>query len=99
MWLATLFRQQAPLLRFTLALGERQVWSHDVMAAGFFLRCTDGSLWLTDGEGGDRILHAGDRWGTTRHGRIVVEALSRARFEVEVAPDVQRAPKVFTSLL
>ena len=77
--------KQTHPFRFTLALGETQIWTHDAAACGLFVACLEGSVWLTDGEGADRVLDAGDRWGTTRSGRIVVEALARARLEVEVA--------------
>ncbi|WP_373048741.1 DUF2917 domain-containing protein [Vulgatibacter sp.] len=84
-FLSLLRSRVAPVFRIHLQLAERQVWSHEVEGVGFFVRCDSGSIWLTDAEGADRILRPGDRWGSTRKGTVVVEALARSRLELQIA--------------
>lgn len=74
-----------PLFGFALALAERQVFTHDATGIGLFVRCARGTIRLVDPEGAVHVLAPGDRWGTTRRGRLALEALTSARVELEVA--------------
>jgi len=42
--------------------------------------CDAGLLWVTGGDAGDVVLHAGYSTVVSGHGRVVLEALESARF-------------------
>lgn len=74
-------REPIPLLH---RVEKGQVQSHVAGRAGLVVRCEGGSIWLSDGRGGDHVLEAGDRWETSRRGLVVVEALEASRYELRV---------------
>lgn len=57
------------------------------------LRCTHGSLWITQSnDSQDHLLSAGQQWHTARPGRIVVQALTPATLTLRGPATHSRIP-------
>lgn len=47
------------------------------------IRCVNGLVWITqEGDIRDRVLHAGNVWHPSAHGKVTVTAMSPARVEM-----------------
>jgi hypothetical protein len=59
-------------------LAAREVWSGKA-APGLQIGCKRGVVWLTQSDDPhDHILHPGQRFSVTCHGKVVVQALTAA---------------------
>lgn len=61
------------------ALADGAVYAFDV-SRGASVTCLDGELWVTGPDTGDRILLAGQGLKVEGRGRVVIQALTAARF-------------------
>lgn len=58
-----------------------EIWSGSPGARGMRLRCTAGTLWVTQAGGaGDHIVRAGDAFVTAARGKVVVQTSGEASF-------------------
>lgn len=68
-------------------LAAGSLWASADVDALRAIRCTRGTLWLTQaGNPGDVLLHAGDQYVPRGTGKIVIQALSRAAFTCRELP-------------
>ncbi len=65
-----------------VTLSRHKLWSIDGDRRGDVIRCSHGSLWITqEGDLRDYIVEAGKNFWVTRPGTVVVQALEDAQFK------------------
>ena len=72
-------------------LGQGELIRVDGGKEGVTLRCTNGTVWLTNGNGVDYLLHAGKNFAVAANQVAVVEALQAAECSL-VKPLSERSP-------
>lgn len=68
---------------FSVSLQPMEFWECEATPGQTF-ESRDGLMWITQtGDIGDHIVEAGGRWTAQLHGRVVVQAMTKATLHVE----------------
>ena len=66
----------------------------DVLASNgrpLTITCLSGAVWLTDGIGGECVMHSGQRRTVLSRGKVCIQALVPSRIEIEMRQPAMRA--------
>jgi len=70
-----------------ITLTENSFWSAHCRSNEIQIECQEGAVWITqEGDYRDIILHAGQRYGIEKRGRVIVQAIAGARILVNGVP-------------
>ena len=66
-----------------ITLNENSFWSAHYRSNEIQIECQEGVVWISlEGDYRDIILHAGQRFGTEKRGRVIVQAIAGAKILV-----------------
>ena len=75
-----------------ILMQDKEVAGLGKLPKGAVIQCLNGNLWITcEGDNNDHILHVGNEYTVTDHGRIVVMAQSDARLSLKWPEGKDRA--------